>query len=62
MKKNNIFVTIGYILVLVCFLASLILRMTIQRELVNIFMGMGGCLLFITSIFKMVIDKKTKGM
>lgn len=58
MKKNNIFVTLGYILALVCFLTSLMFRLTIQRELVTIFMGIGGCLLFITSISKLVIDKK----
>ena len=62
MKKNNIFVTLGYILALVCFFTSLIFRLTIQGELVTIFIGIGGCLLFITSISKSVIDKKKKGM
>lgn len=62
MKKNNIFVTLAYILALVCLLTSLMFRLTVQHELVTIFMGIGGCLLFIASISKLVIDKKNKGM
>ena len=60
MKKYNMFIKIGYILALVCFLISIIFRSTIEREQVRMFLAIGGCLLIITNISKIIIDKKNK--
>lgn len=58
MKENNIFVTIGYSLAIICFLLSMFFRINPQSEYANGFLGMGGFLLFVTSICKFIIDKK----
>lgn len=48
----------GYIAALICFIVSLCLRIANVKEPVNTFMIIGGILLTVTSLSKIIIEKK----
>lgn len=64
MKRNNLLVNIGYVFALICFLTSLFFRVynnyDVQSEIATSFLGLGGILLLITSIYKIAVNKKNK--
>lgn len=53
-------VLVGYIAALICYIVSLCLRTGGNaQELVDVFMIIGGILLIVTSLYKIIIDKKS---
>lgn len=55
--KNKLILA-GYIAALICFIVSLCLRISNAQELVDAFMIIGGILLAVTSLSKILTDKK----
>lgn len=55
---NNNLIKIGYIFALVCFMVSLIFRTVSGNDLVELFLFLGGMSLLITTLYKVIVNKK----
>lgn len=53
-------IVVGYVAALICYIVSLCLRTGHAQELVDLFMIIGGILLIVTSLFKIITDKKNR--
>lgn len=59
MERNSLLFKLGYIISLICFVVSIIFRFTVQGEADNVLMFIGGCILFITSIAKILLARSS---
>ncbi|MDF2521695.1 MAG: hypothetical protein K0R84_2323 [Clostridia bacterium] len=59
MERNSLIFKLGYIISLICFAGSIIFTLTVQGDTGNALLFIGGCILFITSIAKILLTRRS---